>query len=104
MPDKLPPSIVEQWPEVLKDIEIKAVPAEYLKAVNVTFTDGKVWMIDVHEGLTDDDQSEMPIEDALEEFFAEYNDTIVQVEFQLDAPSLISDIKSRTKTFMKKRK
>ena len=77
MPDKLPPSIVEQWPEVLKDIEIKAVPAEYLKAVNVTFTDGKVWMIDVHEGLTDDDQSEMPIEDALEEFFAEYNDTIV---------------------------
>lgn len=104
MPDKLPPSIVEQWPEVLKDIEIKAVPAEYLKAVNVTFTDGKVWMIDVHEGLTDDDQSEMPIEDALEEFFAEYNDTIVQVEFQLDAPALISDIKSRTKTFMKKRK
>jgi len=104
VPDKLPPSIVEQWPEVLKDIEIKAVPAEYLKAVNVTFTDGKVWMIDVHEGLTDDDQSEMPIEDALEEFFAEYNDTIVQVEFQLDAPALISDIKSRTKTFMKKRK
>ncbi len=104
MPDKLPPSIVEQWPEVLKDIEIKAVPAEYLKAVNVTFTDGKVWIIDVHEGLTDDDQSEMPIEDALEEFFAEYNDTIVQVEFQLDAPALISDIKSRTKTFMKKRK
>jgi len=104
VPDKLPPSIVEQWPEVLKDIEIKAVPAEYLKAVNVTFTDGKVWIIDVHEGLTDDDQSEMPIEDALEEFFAEYNDTIVQVEFQLDAPALISDIKSRTKTFMKKRK
>ena len=104
MPDKLPPSIVEQWPEVLKDIEIKAVPAEYLKAVNVTFTDGKVWIIDVHEGLTDDDQSEMPIEDALEEFFTEYNDTIVQVEFQLDAPALISDIKSRTKTFMKKRK
>jgi len=104
VPDKLPPSIVEQWPEVLKDIEIKAVPAEYLKAVNVTFTDGKVWMIDVHEGLTDDDQSEMLIEDALEEFFAEYNDTIVQVEFQLDAPALISDIKSRTKTFMKKRK
>ena len=104
MPDKLPPSIVEQWPEVLKDIEIKAVPAEYLKAVNVTFTDGEVWIIDVHKGLTDDDQSEMLIEDALEEFFAEYNDTIVQVEFQLDAPALISDIKSRTKTFMKKRK
>jgi len=104
VPDKLPPSIVEQWPEVLKDIEIKAVPAEYLKAVNVTFTDGEVWIIDVHKGLTDDDQSEMLIEDALEEFFAEYNDTIVQVEFQLDAPALISDIKSRTKTFMKKRK
>lgn len=104
MPDKLPPSIVEQWPEVLKDIEIKAVPAEYLKAVNVTFADGKVWIIDVDAGFTDNDDVEIPIEDALEDFFEEYNDTITQVEFQLDAPTLISDIKSRTKTFMKKRK
>lgn len=104
MSDKLPPSIVEQWPEVLKDIEIKAVPAEYLKTVNVTFTDGKVWVIDVDAGITSGDDAEVPIEDALEDFFEEYNDSITQVEFQLDAPALISDIKSRTKTFLKKRK
>lgn len=102
MSDKLPPSIVNQWPEVLKDIEIKAVPAEYLKGITVTFTDGKSWYIDINEEFSNND--DMPVEDALESFFEEYNDTITSIEFQLDAPTLISDIKSRTKTFMKKRK
>jgi hypothetical protein len=100
--DKLPPSIINQWPEVLKDIEIKAVPAEYLKAITVTFTDGNSWYIDINEEFANNDN--ISVEDSLESFFEEYNDTITSIEFQLDAPTLISDIKSRTKTFMKKRK
>ena len=44
MPRKksLPKDVVEHWPEVLKDVDIKVVPVKYLHAVRVYFKDGKV--------------------------------------------------------------
>jgi hypothetical protein len=100
--DKLPEHIVDQWPEILKDIEIKAVPIEYLKFVSVYFHDGEIWEIDVRQELLED--SETSLEEILEEFFDQHNEDIKKIDFQIDAPTMISDIKSRTKTFMKKRK
>jgi len=100
--DKLPEHIVDQWPEILKDIEIKAVPTEYLKFVSVYFHDGEIWEIDVRQELLED--SETSLEEILEEFFDQHNEDIKKIDFQIDAPTMISDIKSRTKTFMKKRK
>ena len=47
MPNTLPDEIVEHWPEILKDVEIKAVPIEYLDSINVHFFDGKIWEIDL---------------------------------------------------------
>ena len=35
-------------------------------------------------------------------FFNEFNDVIKTVEFKLDTPSLVNDVKSHTKTFMKR--
>ena len=102
MSDKLPEHIVDQWPEILKDIEIKAVPTEYLKFVSVYFHDGEIWEIDVRQELLED--SETSLEEILEEFFDQHNEDIKKIDFQIDAPTMISDIKSRTKTFMKKRK
>ena len=102
MSDKLPEHIVDQWPEILKDIEIKAVPTEYLKFVSVYFHDGEIWEIDVKQELLED--SETSLEEILEEFFDQHNEDIKKIDFQIDAPTMISDIKSRTKTFMKKRK
>ena len=102
MSDKLPNHIVDQWPEILKDIEIKAVPTEYLKLVSVHFYDGEIWEIDVRKELMQ--ESDLSLEEILQEFFEDHNDDIKKIDFQIDAPSMISDIKRRTKSFMKKRK
>jgi hypothetical protein len=40
----------------------------------------------------------------LEEFFDNYDDSILSVEFQLDTMKIKKDVQSRTKSFMKKRK
>ena len=38
----------------------------------------------------------------LEEALKEYNEEIQSVEFKLDTPTLVNDVKSQTKTFMKR--
>lgn len=101
MPDKLPDSVVEHWPEIFEDIEIKAVPVEYLKFVVIHFIDGETWEIDVREQTS---ESGVSAEEMLEEFFDNYDDSILSVEFQLDTMKIKKDVQSRTKSFMKKRK
>lgn len=97
--NRLPPEVIDYWPEVLKDVELKAVPVRYVTGVHVTFTDGKTWDIDVEkENIT----SELSLEETLNSFFKEYNDIIKFVEFKLDTPNLVNDVKARTKTFMKR--
>jgi hypothetical protein len=98
---KLSKDVIEHWPEVFKDIEIHAVPLEYLDAINVTFEDGNVWSIelDKRDGLNLDD-----LEADIEELFMEYEDTITNVDFSLDTAKVKRDIQARTKLFLKKRK
>jgi len=99
----LPKDIVEHWPEVLKDVELKVVPVKYLHAVRVYFKDGKVWDIDVAETLKKN-PSEKSIEKTLENLFLEYEDTIQNVDFRLNTAKVKADIQARTKYFMKKRR
>lgn len=100
---RLPKDIVEHWPEVLKDVDIKVVPVKYLHAVRVYFTDGKVWDIDVATTLKKN-PSEKSIEKTLANLFNEYEDTIQNVDFRLDTAKVKADIQARTRHFMKKRK
>ena len=39
--NKLPAEVVDYWPEVFENIEIKAVPVKYISKVEVVFKDGK---------------------------------------------------------------
>ena len=97
--NRLPDNVIDYWPEVLKDVEIKAVPVKYIASVHVTFNDGKSWNIDIdQEKMLGDDS----LEKTLDDFFKEYNELIQSVEFQLDTPTLVNDVKSQTKTFMKR--
>ncbi len=96
---KLPPDVIDYWPEVFDHIEIKAVPLKYIVSVHVTFTDGKEWNIDIDESKK---SSDTYIEETINTFFKEYNDVISKVDFKLDTPSLVNDVKSQTKTFMKR--
>lgn len=101
MPNKkLPTDVVQHWPEVLKDIDVKVVPIEYLAALRVTFKDKKVWEVDLNRSKN----LELTLEEVLEDFFDEYGDKIDTVDFRLDTIKVKTDIQKRTKVFMKKRK
>lgn len=102
MHNKLPPDVIKHWPEIFKDVDVKAVPLAYLESIQVHFDDGKIWEIDIdHEKI---EAGEEVLEDTLEAFFEEYDDVIEAVNFQLNTKKVIADIKSRTRLFMKKRK
>ena len=53
--NKLPPEVVEHWPEIFEDVEITAVPIEYIHSVHVYFNDGKIWQIDMDKQTSHDD-------------------------------------------------
>ena len=97
---KLPEDVVQHWPEILKDIDVKVVPLEYLAAIRVSFKDGKVWEVDLKRKQSTQDSLETIIED----FFEEYGDTNDSVDFRLDTKKVKADMQQRTSTFMKKRK
>lgn len=104
--NSLPPDVVKQWPEIFSDIEIKAVPLEYIDSMRVTFDDGKVWEIDIaktRKNLTQE-QQQQELEETLRTFIEEYSAVIKTVDFRLKTQKVISDMKDRTAKFMKKRK
>jgi hypothetical protein len=98
---KLPPDVIDHWPEVFDEIEIDVIPVEYLDSVRVQFEDGTVWDVDVKKSREKD---EVDIELAIEELFDEYADVITNIDFRLDTAKVKKDIKNRTARFMKKRK
>ena len=102
--NKLPPDVIEHWPEIFEDVEIHAVPIEYIRTVHVHFHDGKVWEIDMNKQAIKDSHDVSTIESSLETFLAQYNDDISHVDFRLNTAKVVEDVKKRTKTFMKKRK
>jgi hypothetical protein len=101
--NKLPQEVVDHWPEVFKDIEIEAVPIEYLRTIFVHFVDGKVWEIDIDQNKVQQENARH-LEDALEDLFEEYEDVIEGIDFRLDTERVKKDISQRTKYFLKKRK
>ena len=48
---KLPAAVIDTWPEIFNDLSVDVVPIEYLHSVNVKFSDGKIWEIDVKKSL-----------------------------------------------------
>ena len=106
MSQKLPDDAIEQWPEVLDDVEVNAIPLEYLHAIYVTFEDGRVWEIQFENRKLNEDTDDIArtIESELEILFTEYEDVIAHVDFRLDTERVKNDIKRRTRTFMKKQK
>jgi len=106
VPDKLPPEVIEHWPEIFKDIEIKAVPMEYITSVVVRFDDGETWEIDLIPESLDVEGVDIidVIEETLETFFEEYDEYIESVDFRLNTQKVIDDITKRVGTFLKKRK
>lgn len=97
---KLPPEVINHWPEVFEDIEVNVVPLDYLHSIRVSFADGKIWDIDIDKSRNRVEN----LEKALEDLFDEYSESIENVDFRLDTEKVKRDITNRTKRFLKVRK
>ena len=51
---KLPKHVIDIWPDVFKDIDLKVVPLDYLHSIRVVFQDGKIWDIDIQNSKDED--------------------------------------------------
>ena len=97
---KLPPEVVDHWPEVFEDVDIDVVPLEYLDSIRVQFADGKMWDINI-------DTTKNRVEDlekSIDELFDQYQDHIQNVDFRLNTDKVKEDITKRTQKFLKLRR
>lgn len=102
--NKLSSDVIKKWPEVLNSIDVKVVPIQYIKAVEVYFEDGNTWVLDIDPRSVDEDSAANELEATLEDLMNEYEDAIDGVNFVLDIDKVKRDIQKRTRQFMKKRK
>ena len=99
----LPQSVIDKWPEVFKDIDIKAIPLEYLHSIRVEFSNGKIWDV----MIKDDPKAKNPrskLENTLQDLFDAYKTTIKHVDFRVDTDRVKKDVQKRTRGFLKKNK
>ena len=101
MPKKLPPEVIDSWPEVFGDIDVKSVPIEYLVAIHVKFRNNDTWIIDMKKSQP---LTPKAVDKQLNDLFEEYQDEIVNVDFKLDTAKVKKDVQKRTNLFLKKRK
>jgi hypothetical protein len=100
--NKLPKDVIDHWPEVLDEVDIKVVPYQYLKSIEIRFVNGRTWIMDVDPESIEN--NEIDVEDVLNDLFIEYEDDIETVNFVLDVKKVKEDIQRRTSYFLKKKK
>jgi len=87
------------WDELMEQIEIKAVPLDYVKSIVVKFLDGDCWEIDVSKKS----KQHQNTEDLLESISEEYDNEIDIIEFRLNMEKVKTDIQKSTRKFLSKK-
>lgn len=100
---RLPQDVINKWPEVFKDIDIKAIPLQYLHSVRVEFGNGKIWDILGKDGNSKNNPLQK-LERTLHELFTGYDNSIKHIDFRVDTDRVKKDVQKRTKGFLKKNK
>ena len=96
----LPPEVVNKWPDVFVDVDVRAIPLEYLHSLRVRFNNGKQWDIAVDVNKNPAKQ----LEKTLRELFHTYDSSIKHVDFKLDTDRVKKDVQKSTNRFLKRRK
>ena len=96
----LPPEVVNKWPDVFGDVDVRAIPLEYLHSLRVLFNNGKQWDIAVDVNKNPAKQ----LEKTLRELFHTYDSSIKHVDFKLDTDRVKKDVQKSTNRFLKRRK
>lgn len=87
------------WIQILNDIDIEFIPAEYLHSARIIFESGVVWDIDFK-----DNNSDAEIEEAINSIINHYELSISYVDFEIDKEKVKNNVSKRTHCFLKKRK
>jgi len=98
----LPKEVIDRWPEVFGEINLKVIPLRYLFCVIIKFKDGRVWEIPIQDRLKKTQVES--VEEEMAEFFKTYDDQIDQIDFKLDTDKVKKDIQKITTKFLRKRK
>jgi hypothetical protein len=95
-------NLIDQWPEILDDIDLSAIPVGYLHSVVITFYDGDSWEIVLRK---EDRENETDwFSETMSEMFRNYREKIQHVDFRLDVEKLRKDITKSTKKFLRGKK
>lgn len=98
----LPKDVIDQWPEVFSEVDVKAVPLEYLHSMRIIFIDGKIWDLNIARHAKKHGVENL--EEHLQELISNYEDSIEHIDFRLDVERVKRDIIKQTKSFLKKPK
>lgn len=91
---KPPKHLVDEWPEVFKDLYMNTMPVVYLEYVYLEFNTGMVWKVDIKEQLKELDPD--TVADMLYSTIQEYKDDVETLDFKVDIKKLKKDIFSST--------
>ena len=97
---RLPVEVVSKWPDVFGDVDVHAIPLEYLDSLRVRFNNGKT--LEVTVDLTKNPVKQL--EKTLKDLFNTYDSSIKHVDFKLDTDRIKKDVQKRTRKFIKHRK
>ena len=102
MQKPLDQNLIDQWPEILGDVNLSAIPIFYLHCVVITFQDGNVWNVVLKKEHKEGNGEKFT--ETLNELFQNYEKQIQHVDFRLDIDRLKKDITKTTNRFMKRKK
>jgi hypothetical protein len=93
-----PEHLIDQWPEIFKDMPMSSMPVAYLNKLKLEFVDGRIWEFSVDNLLSNHTATE--VSNQLISILEEYQDDIIKIDFKLDIDKLKSEIASKTKDIL----
>lgn len=99
---KLNKEVIDHWPEILSEIKLNVLPIQYLESVEITFKNGKSWIINVSSTGKKSDRI-VSFENELFDILKTYDRYIVDIDFRLDIRKVKKDMESKTNSFLKKK-
>lgn len=94
--------MIDQWPEILSDVSLSAIPVFYLHSVLITFKDGNTWNVVLKKEHKENEGAKFT--ETLNELIQNYEKDIQHVDFRMDIDKLKKDITKTTNRFMKRKK
>lgn len=95
------PDFLKQWEHIIDDVEKQKIPVEFIKKLVVKLQGKRQHTINVKKFL-DEGLEPDQIEAAVSRRLAEYDDSIVSVEFVLNVESIAETVQPETDRLLKK--